>query len=138
MTKMLGRKIAMSLSAKTVRSQIQMLRPLLRSCSLETIRRGQNKIGELMETRYRGQVLVKDHIFEQFGGAWVIPKDERRQGVILYLHGGGYTCGDLEYAKGFGATLAVQCGVRVFCTAYRLAPEHRFPAALEDALESYR
>ena len=128
----------MSLSAKTVRSQIQMLRPLLRSCSLETIRRGQNKIGELMETRYRGQVLVKDHIFEQFGGAWVIPKDERRQGVILYLHGGGYTCGDLEYAKGFGATLAVQCGVRVFCTAYRLAPEHRFPAALEDALESYR
>ena len=63
-----------------------------------------------------------------------MPKDERRQGVILYLHGGGYTCGSLEYAKGFAATLADECGVRVFCAAYRLAPEHRYPAALDDAL----
>ena len=128
----------MSLSVKTIRSQIQMLRPLLKSCSLETIRKGQNKLGELMENKYRRQVLVKERPFEKFVGAWVIPADERRQGVILYLHGGGYTCGDLEYAKGFGATLAVQCGVRVFCGAYRLAPEHPFPAALEDALESYQ
>ena len=60
------------------------------------------------------------------------------RGVILYLHGGGYTCGSLEYAKGFAATLADECGVRVFCAAYRLAPEHRYPAALDDALEAYR
>lgn len=128
----------MPLSAKTIRSQLVMLRPLLRSCSLETIRRGQDKLGELMETRYRRQVLVRDHKFDHFDGAWIIPKDERRQGVILYLHGGGYTCGSLEYAKGFGATLAAQCGVRVFCGAYRLAPENRFPAAVEDAVECYR
>ena len=62
-----------------------------------------------------------------------MPKDERRQGVVLYLHGGGYTCGNLDYAKGFAATLADECGVRVFCAAYRLAPEDRFPAALDDA-----
>ena len=128
----------MPISAKTVRAQIQMLRPLLRSCSLETIRKGQDRIGELMETKYRHQVLVKEHPFECFGGAWIMPKDERRQGVILYLHGGGYTCGGLEYSKGFGATLAVQCGARVFCAAYRLAPENRYPAAVEDALEAYR
>lgn len=128
----------MSLSAKTIRAQLVMLRPLLRSCSLETMRRGQDKLGELMETRYRRQVLVRDHPFEHFEGAWIIPKDERRQGVILYLHGGGYTCGSLEYAKGFGATLAAQCGARVFCGAYRLAPEHPFPAALEDGLECYQ
>ena len=66
-----------------------------------------------------------------------MPKDQRRTGVILYLHGGGYTCGSLEYAKGFASTLATECGVRVFCAAYRLAPEHPYPAALEDALESY-
>ena len=128
----------MPLSAKTIRNQIGMLKPLLRSCSLETVRKGQNKIGELMEARYRRQVLSKYHRFESFDGAWIIPKDERRQGVILYLHGGGYTCGDLEYAKGFGSTLAVQCGVRVFCAAYRLAPENRYPAAIEDALTAYR
>ena len=42
-------------------------------------------------------------------------QDERRTGVILYLHGGGYTCGSLEYAKGFASTLATECGVR--CSA---------------------
>ena len=58
--------------------------------------------------------------------------------MILYLHGGGYACGDLQYATGFGSTLATECGVKVFCAAYRLAPEHPFPAALDDAVESYR
>lgn len=128
----------MALSPKMIRTQMHRLQPLLRSCSLETIRKGQNKLGELMEARYRSQVLVKNHGFAQFSGAWIIPKDERRQGVLLYLHGGGYTCGDLDYAKGFGSTLAAQCGTRVFCAAYRLAPEYPYPAALEDALESYR
>lgn len=128
----------MAFSAKTIQKQMLLLRPLLEGRSLETIRRGQNKVGELMEAMHRKEVITKDHSFADFDGAWVIPKDERRQGVILYLHGGGYTCGDLDYAKGFASTLAVQCGVRVFCAAYRLAPEHRYPAALEDSLVAYR
>ncbi len=128
----------MEVSAKTLRAQLHMLQPLLKSCSLETQRKGQNRIGDLMERRYRRQVQVREHRFENFTGAWIIPEDQRRQGVVLYLHGGGYTCGNLEYAKGFGSALATLGGVRVFCGAYRLAPEHPFPAALEDALECYR
>ena len=128
----------MALSVKTIKTQMAMLMPLLSSCKLETIRKGQNKIGEMMEAKYRSQVMVREHVFERFPAAWMLPEDQRRQGVILYLHGGGFTCGDLEYAKGFGAALAVQCGMKVFCPGYRLAPEHRFPAALEDALEAYR
>ena len=128
----------MPLSAKAVRSQLNMLRPLLGSCSLEKLRKGQNRIGEIMEFRHRRTVLAREHAFDDFSAAWVIPKDQRRQGVMLYLHGGGYTCGDLEYAKGVGSTLAVECGIRVFCPAYRLAPENPFPAAIEDALTAYR
>lgn len=128
----------MALSAKTIRTQMNLLLPLLRSCSLESMRRGQNKIGELMEAKHRRETLCKEHSFDQFEAAWIIPKDERRQGVILYLHGGGYVCGDLEYAKGFASMLAVRCGVRVFCGAYRLAPETPYPAALEDALTAYQ
>ena len=128
----------MGFSAKLIRSQLNFFKPLVTNCSLETTRKGQDKLGELMEALHRREVIVHDHPFEQFEGAWVMPRDERRQGVILYLHGGGYTCGDLEYAKGFASTLAVECGVRVFCAAYRLAPENRYPAALEDALTSYR
>ncbi|MBQ9746194.1 MAG: alpha/beta hydrolase fold domain-containing protein [Clostridia bacterium] len=113
------------------------MKPIMSGFSLRTIRKGQNKIGELMELPYRGQVMQKEHAFENFEGVWIIPKDERREGVILYLHGGGYVCGGLEYATGFGATLAVQCGVRVFGAAYRLAPENPFPAAVDDALCAY-
>lgn len=128
----------MAVSAKIVRNQLALMRPLLEGCSLETLRRGQNMIGDLMGMKERRQVVVKTHSFDRFEAAWVVPKDERRQGVILYLHGGGYACGELEYATGVGSLLASVTGTRVFCPAYRLAPEHPFPAALEDALESYR
>ncbi len=128
----------MPLSAKTIRKQMEMLKPLLNSCSLATIRKGQNAVGELMGNRFRDQVIVKTHSFENFKGAWILPRDERREGVILYLHGGGYTCGDLPYAVGAGSLIAAITGTRVFCPAYRLAPEHPFPAALEDAMESYQ
>ena len=128
----------MELSAKLVRAQLHFFKPFVANCSLETTRRGQDKLGELMSVLHKREVYMKDHDFGAFQGAWVMPKDERRSGVILYLHGGGYTCGSLEYAKGFAATLASQCGVRVFCAAYRLAPENPYPAAVDDALEAYR
>ncbi len=128
----------MELSAKTVKKQLSLLKPLMSSVSLKTMRKAQNMIGELMESKSDNEVILKNHSFENFEAAWVIPKDERRQGVILYLHGGGYVCGGLKYALGFASTLAAQCGTKVFSIAYRLAPENPFPAALEDAVEAYK
>ena len=104
----------MELHAKLVRSQLSFFKPFVAGLSLEATRKGQDKLGELMTALHRREVLVRDHDFEHFQGAWVMPKDQRRTGVILYLHGGGYTCGSLEYAKGFAAALASECGVRVF------------------------
>lgn len=127
----------MPLNPKTVRAQLQLLKPVLSGCSLKVIRKGQDKLGELMEARHRKKAVIREHPFDSFSGAWVIPRDQRREGVILYLHGGGYTCGGLDYATGFGSMLAVQTGTRVFCPGYRLAPEHPFPAPIDDALESY-
>ena len=112
----------MGLPAKLVRAQLNFFKPFVANCSLEITRKGQDKLGELMEAIHRRDVIVRDHDFGPFQGAWIMPKDERRQGVVLYLHGGGYTCGNLDYAKGFAATLSDECGVRVFCAAYRLAP----------------
>ena len=128
----------MELHAKLVRSQLNFFKPFVANCSLEVTRKGQDKLGELMTALHKREVLVKEHDFGRFQGAWIMPRDERRGGVVLYLHGGGYTCGSLEYAKGFAATLASECGVRAFCAAYRLAPENRYPAALDDALEAYQ
>lgn len=128
----------MELHARLVRSQLNFFKPFVANCSLDVTRKGQDKLGELMTALHKREVLVKEHDFGRFQGAWIMPRDERRGGVVLYLHGGGYTCGSLEYAKGFAATLTSECGVRAFCAAYRLAPENRYPAALDDALEAYQ
>ena len=128
----------MELHAKLVRAQLNFFKPFVANCSLDVTRKGQDKLGELMTAIHKREVYVREHDFGGFQGAWLTPKDKRRTGVVLYLHGGGYTCGNLEYAKGFAATLADECGVRVFCAAYRLAPEDPFPAALDDAVVSYQ
>ena len=128
----------MELHAKLVRSQLNFFKPFVANCSLEVTRKGQDKLGELMAALHKREIMAKEHDFGRFQGAWIMPRDERRSGVVLYLHGGGYTCGGLEYAKGFASTLASECGVRTFCAAYRLAPENPYPAALDDALEAYQ
>jgi acetyl esterase/lipase len=58
-------------------------------------------------------------------------------GVILYLHGGGYvSCSPATY-RPVTAALARLTARRVFSLDYRLAPEHRYPAALDDAVAAY-
>lgn len=61
-----------------------------------------------------------------------------RAGCVLYLHGGGYTTGSPRTHRALAAWLARDAGVPVHVPDYRLAPEHPFPAALEDALAVYR
>jgi len=128
----------MANTAKFIRSQLARLRPLLNGSSLEAARRGQDRLGELMMHTQLDQVSIEEQDLSSFRAAWVQPRDARHEGIILYLHGGGYTCGNLEYALGFGSILAAECGIRVFCAAYRLAPEHPYPAALDDAMEAYQ
>ena len=55
------------------------------------------------------------------------------QGVVLHIHGGAFRIGCPEMMAPFAAALAARCGVSVICPAYRLAPEHPFPAGLNDA-----
>jgi monoterpene epsilon-lactone hydrolase len=62
--------------------------------------------------------------------------DESR--VVLYLHGGGYCIGNLASCRNFAGRASRAAGARVLSLAYRLAPENPFPAALQDALASYR
>ena len=58
--------------------------------------------------------------------------------VLAYFHGGGWVQGDLETHHGLCARLALRSGALVVSVDYRLAPEHKFPAAVEDCLAAYR
>ena len=62
------------------------------------------------------------------------PPEER---VILYLHGGGFFVHLPRSYKRFARRLAEACGATVYLPAYRLAPEHRYPAATDDCLAVY-
>jgi acetyl esterase/lipase len=71
-------------------------------------------------------------------GEWVLPRDGIVDGgrTILYLHGGGYLFCTEETHRPITTSLANRARARVYAPAYRLAPEHRFPAAVDDAQAS--
>jgi acetyl esterase/lipase len=71
-------------------------------------------------------------------GAWLSPPCRRDDRAVLYLHGGGYVMGSPTTHGRLAGDIAIAVGVPVFVADYRLAPEHRFPAALEDAVRAYR
>jgi len=62
---------------------------------------------------------------------------EDRSPLLVYYHGGGWVIGDLETHDSACRFLAAHSGARVLAVDYRLAPEHPFPAAAEDALAAY-
>ena len=128
----------MSLSEKFVRGQLEILKPIITGLSLQTARLGQNALGALAAKKFKRKVTVQIKDINGLCAAWITSKNQRANHVILYLHGGGYVAGGIEYAKGYGSVLASQNSIAVLCPAYRLAPEHPFPAALDDVMTAYR
>ena len=70
-------------------------------------------------------------------GEWLAPAHGNAGGTVLYLHGGGYFACSVLTHRPITAGLASR-GLQVFAPSYRLAPEHPFPAAIDDAVAAYR
>ncbi|WP_406165472.1 alpha/beta hydrolase [Streptomyces canus] len=68
----------------------------------------------------------------------VEPGDGLRAGTILYFHGGGWVYGSPESVLSLTGHLVAKTGFGAYSVDYRLAPEHPFPAAIDDALSAYR
>jgi monoterpene epsilon-lactone hydrolase len=71
-------------------------------------------------------------------GVWVHPASRRTDEAILHLHGGWFHAGTAKAYRHLVGHIAVRAGASAFVPDYRLAPEHRFPAAVDDALATLR
>ena len=69
---------------------------------------------------------------------WVAMPNSANGRVVLYLHGGGYVMGSRRTHRELAARIARDAAARVLVLEYRLAPEHPFPAAVDDATAAYR
>lgn len=69
---------------------------------------------------------------------YISGRDARDDCVILYLHGGCYAMGSVETHRDLIARLSLETSIRVLGLNYRLAPQHPFPAAVDDAVAAYR
>lgn len=71
-------------------------------------------------------------------GEWIVPPGAEESRVVLYLHGGGYVIGSVNTHRDMVSRIARAAQARALAIDYRLAPEHPFPAAVEDAMAAYR
>jgi len=99
--------------------------------------RAQSK-GSAHLLRIPRDVMVVDADIDGMHGLWIRPDDADTKKVILHLHGGGYVTGDSDPYRMMCVPMASTLKMHVLIPDYRLAPEHPFPAALEDAQRTYR
>jgi acetyl esterase/lipase len=71
-------------------------------------------------------------------GEWIAASDGPRDKAVLYFHGGGFRLGSVSSHRELIAQISQASGCRVLAINYRLAPEHRFPAPVDDAMAAYR
>jgi acetyl esterase/lipase len=85
----------------------------------------------------RGVQVKKDSVAGLYA-EWLTPAGAPEDKLLLYWHGGAYVIGSCKSHRPFVSHIARQAGIRALLPEYRLAPEHPFPAAVEDSVNVYR
>ena len=83
-------------------------------------------------------VSLSPEVLAGIPAEWIIPAGTDREKLIFYVHGGGYVSGSCHDHRAFVAKLARDTNVTTLHYEYRLAPEHPFPAALDDSVAVYK
>lgn len=91
---------------------------------------------KLMITAFR--VRIEPDEINGLYAEWLTPKDHMEGKLLLYLHGGGYVIGGCDMHRQMVSHIARAGRIRTLLPEYRLAPEHKFPAAIDDAVAIYR
>jgi len=83
-------------------------------------------------------VEVRRITFGDIAAEWLKPPSPRERRAILYIHGGAFTMGSCATHRALAARIAVAAGTAILVPEFRLAPEHPFPAAIEDCTAAWR
>lgn len=103
---------------------------------IEKHRHSQDQVGALLGNTK--EVLVRPLHIKDMEAEWIcVDRVHMKKYVILYCHGGGYSTGSSVYARTLTSKLAASTSMDVLCFDYRLAPEHPYPAAAEDAMKAW-
>lgn len=102
--------------------------------TVERMRAGMEKVAERVAKDVNCQPVDAGSVQAE----WIVPPNAAADRVILYLHGGGYVMGSINTHRAMIARIARASQARALALDYRLAPEHPFPAAVEDATAAYR
>ncbi len=108
----------------------------------EACEKGASKTGKLPAGIQIEPTFIPE-LPEGLKAEWIYPGPQPQAGVdsqpvIFYVHGGGYISGSCADHRGFVAKITAGSGIATLLYEYRLAPEHPFPAALDDSLAAYR
>ena len=106
------------------------------SAELEKQRRSQELLGQLAAPM--AGLSWEEFALAGMKAAWMrLERPHRHARCVLYCHGGGYTSGNLGYSRVLASKLVRSTGLDTLSFEYRLAPEHPYPAALEDAFRAW-
>lgn len=113
---------------------------ILENDDLQKQRNSQNQLGSFFENdkRYHFTSVYVNTMYCEWTEYNFPSSKQNDNKIIFYCHGGGYMTGSCLYARELTTKLAKRNLCKVFCFDYRLAPEHIFPAALEDALSALK
>ena len=100
------------------------------------IRRLWNFLGGMMITAF-GVKIARDEINGLYA-EWLTPKDSMDGKLLLYLHGGAYVVGGCDMYRQMVSHMARAGRIQALLPEYRLSPEHKYPAAIDDAVGIYR
>lgn len=127
-----------SVRAKIIRSvsSAYLQRVNVATFDIRNIRRLWNFLGGVMITAF-GVKIASDEINGLYA-EWLTPADRMRGKVLLYLHGGGYVLGGCDMHRQMVSHIARAGRIQALIPEYRLAPEHKYPAAVDDCVGIYR
>ena len=117
-------------------SLIRKVHGMIDNPDIEKHRHSQDQVGALFGNAK--DIQIREFQIKDREAEWVsVTRAHMKKYVILYCHGGGYSTGSRLYARTLTTKLAETTSMDVLAFDYRLAPEHPYPAACEDAMKAW-